>query len=367
MFKMVIVGTAHMHCNEIALYIHEHPDAQLCGVADLTPEMPENTNARYTRGWNLNNIVETYGAKAYDDYRVMLDEVKPDLAFVLCENDRKRDVAMACCARKVNFSLEKPMSISYEDAKAIAQAAEEAGVEAMVNWPVIWRPYVNHMMKLLSDRVVGEPIKVEYANGHTGPLGRGARHRGVTDAVEDLSDETRSRTWWYQERHGGGVFLDILCYGCMYTRWILGADWRAVTSMGMNLDTACSDCPDNAAAIARFDHQMSVFGGTWTTPNPFMMTGPAIFCKNGVIYCSRDEAGKPCVKVMDIYGNNVPVEPWQQGEEYNDLVWNYIHHKKTGAPLHLPAQIKTNVEVISLLDASMKSAKNHQEVEAASL
>ena len=29
MFKMAIVGTAHMHANEIALYIHEHPEAEL--------------------------------------------------------------------------------------------------------------------------------------------------------------------------------------------------------------------------------------------------------------------------------------------------------------------------------------------------
>ena len=66
MYRMVIVGTAHMHANEIALYIHRHPEATLRGVADLVPEMPEGTEARYTRGWNLQNIADTYGAPRAD-------------------------------------------------------------------------------------------------------------------------------------------------------------------------------------------------------------------------------------------------------------------------------------------------------------
>jgi len=31
MIKAVIIGFAHMHVNEIALYIHEQPDIELIG------------------------------------------------------------------------------------------------------------------------------------------------------------------------------------------------------------------------------------------------------------------------------------------------------------------------------------------------
>jgi predicted dehydrogenase len=362
---MVIVGTAHMHVNEIAMYIHQHPLAQLTGVADLVPAIPENTSARYTRAWNLRNIADTYHVPVYPDYKEMLLRTKPDLAFILCENDRKREAALACAAAGVDFCLEKPMSMTLEEAEEINTAAAEAGVEAIVNWPVIWREYVNQLMHAVGARVCGEPIKIEYANGHTGPLGKGAKHRGVSDMAEEMNDEIRAHTWWYQQKHGGGVFLDILCYGCLYAQWILGRDWQAVTAMGMNLATPYCDCADNAAALVRYDKKMAVLGGTWTTPNPFMMTGPAVFCTDGVLYCSRDAQGAPCVKSMDIYGKEIPVPAYEQPAELTDIVCNYIHHKETGASIHQPSQLAFNIEVISLLEASVISAKNRREIEAA--
>ena len=41
--RAVIVGCAHMHVNEIALYINGQPDSELCGIADVEARIPENT------------------------------------------------------------------------------------------------------------------------------------------------------------------------------------------------------------------------------------------------------------------------------------------------------------------------------------
>jgi len=362
MFNMVIVGTAHMHANEIALYIDRHPQARLCGVADLPAEQPENTQARYTRAWNLQNISESFGVPVYEDYRVMLDEVKPDLTFILCENDRKEEAAAACIERKLPFSLEKPMAVDYPTALRIAQAAEQAGVLAMVNWPVIWRPYVNQFIQAVSQQICGKVIKLEYSNGHTGPLGKGAKHRGVSAQAEEMDDETRARTWWYQKKHGGGVFLDMMCYGSLYSHWILGDAWQGVTAIGLNLSTACCDCADNAAAIVRYADQMAILGGTWTTPNRFMPTGPAAICESGVIWCTRDEEGNPCVRAMDIYANDIEVPSYDQSPCLTDLVCNFIHHQTTGAPLHEPVLLQNNIKMMSLLDAFIRSAESRAEV-----
>ncbi|MBO5653198.1 MAG: hypothetical protein J6S44_03185, partial [Clostridia bacterium] len=80
--RAVIVGCAHMHVNEVALYIHDEPSHLLVGVADLPADLPENTEKRYTRAWNKANVAEKYGAPVYEDYLAMLDEVKPDVAYV---------------------------------------------------------------------------------------------------------------------------------------------------------------------------------------------------------------------------------------------------------------------------------------------
>ena len=47
MIKAVIIGFAHMHVNEVALYISEQPDMELCAVASTksgTEEIPALPN-----------------------------------------------------------------------------------------------------------------------------------------------------------------------------------------------------------------------------------------------------------------------------------------------------------------------------------
>ena len=88
MITTVIIGFAHMHVNEVALYIEGQPETKLVGIADLPPIEPENTDKRYTRAWNLKNVASLSKAPVYDDYKKMLDDLKPDYAYILCENFR---------------------------------------------------------------------------------------------------------------------------------------------------------------------------------------------------------------------------------------------------------------------------------------
>ena len=141
--RAVIIGFAHMHVNEIALYISEQPDFELVGFADVPPETPELTTARYTRAWNLKNNSEKYKITPHSDYTEMLDELKPDIAFILCENNVKPRIVFECAKRGVNVSIEKPMAMTLEKALEIRNTVKKYDIEAMVNWPVIWRPYIN--------------------------------------------------------------------------------------------------------------------------------------------------------------------------------------------------------------------------------
>lgn len=49
-YKVVIVGFAHVHINDVAKHFYEHPRIDLCGAADVPPHMPEmKPGAIYTR------------------------------------------------------------------------------------------------------------------------------------------------------------------------------------------------------------------------------------------------------------------------------------------------------------------------------
>lgn len=298
--RAVIIGFSHMHVNEIALYITEAEGMELCAAADV-PSKAESIEARrYTPAWNLQNVRENYCPDIYEDYKKMLDEIKPDIAFILTENGQKSEVVFECAKRGVNVSIEKPVASSLEEAKRIKESVEKYGIEAVVNWPVAWRSYLYKMKNALDSGIAGRQIKLRYINGHTGPLGKGARHRGVSANAEEMTDEERGKTWWHKAELGGGVYLDICCYGGYFAKWLMGDGEESVMSYGANLNTPFGNTEDNFAAIVKYRDKMAVLEGTWTTPRVVIPSGPMVICTDGVVVCTGGAENEPDVKAYDI-------------------------------------------------------------------
>ena len=199
------------------------------------------------------------------------------------------------------------MTVDPESAARIVALQEKYHVNILVNWPVIWRQYVREMKATLDSGICGKLKKMRYINGHTGPLGKGAKHRGVTSQAEEMTDAERSRMWWYRNECGGGAYLDILCYGCYFTRWMFGRLPVEMLSVGENLGTPCGDVEDNVVAVARYEDGFSVCEGTWTTPRRRMTTGPEAVCEDGAIWCDGIPDDKAFVSAMDMYGTERPV------------------------------------------------------------
>lgn len=361
MIKAVIIGFAHMHVNEVALYISEQPSFELAAVADVPSVAGKIDALRYTTRWNLENVTANFCSNVYEDYRVMLDTVKPDIAFILTENVQKLEVVKECAKRGVNICVEKPIAMTLNEAKEMQATIQESGIEAVVNWPVLWRPYIHKMMKALKGNIIGKPIKLRYINGHTGPLGKGAKHRGVNAKADEMTDEQRSKTWWYQEKLGGGAFLDICCYGCFFTKWIMGDGEKSVISYGANLNTPFGDVMDNFATIVKYDDKMSVLEGTWTTPRVVIPSGPMVLCKDGIIVCTGGAENAPDVKAYDIYGNEIEIPDIEASEDYKNMPCHYAAHINEGKPIHEMLTFDTNVKIMAILDAAIKSSQSGNE------
>ena len=362
MIKAVIIGFSHMHVNEVALYISERNDMELIAVADVTSKSAEEIPAlRYTPKWNLQNVKDNYCENIYCDYKQMLDVEKPDIAFILTENCQKPEVVEECAKRGINVSIEKPIAVSLEEAKKIQKSVETYQIEAVVNWPVVWREYVMKMKTALDNKLVGEPIKLRYINGHTGPLGKGAKHRGVSDNAEEMTDEQRSKTWWHKEQLGGGVFLDIACYGCFFSRWFMGTDAQNVISMGANLNTPFGDTDDNFVAAIKYEDKMSVIEGTWTTPRAVIPSGPMVICTDGVIMCTGGAENAPDVKAYDVYGNEVEIPEIEFADKFKNMPCQYANHINTGEEIYDMLTLDVNMEIMALLDATIKSCKSGKE------
>ncbi len=357
MFKAVIIGFAHMHVNEIAQYISETEDFKLVGFADVPLEEKEQTTARYTRAWNIKNNSEKFGLTPYDDYKKMLDELKPDIAFILCDNKNKPQIVEECAKRKVNVSIEKPMAVSLEEALKIKAIVEKYQIEAVVNWPVIWREYMHKQISALESGVVGSLIKAFYINGHTGPLGKGAKHRGVSEKAQEMTDTERASTWWYKGATGGGAFLDIGCYGCFVNEWARNNKEDkplGVMAISGNYNIPFMDAPDNMAALIEYEKSFGVVEGTWTVPQASLPTGPIYICTDGVIYSDSNIN----VVIMNSFGDKIDVPELAIHPHIKHLPDHYAYCKKNNLPFHKTITLDYNIQVMAIIDAAMKSSES---------
>ena len=299
--------------------------------------------------------MNTYKVTPYDDYLAMLDELKPDVAYLLCENYRKAEIAEEIARRGIDVIIEKPMAVDPESAAKIVALKEKYGVNIFVNWPVAWRKYVREMKATLDSGQFGKIKKLRYLNGHTGPLGKGAKHRGVSDNAEAMTDAERSRTWWYRSECGGGAFLDILCYGCYFTRWMFGKKPLSMMAYAANLGTPYGDVEDNLAAIATYEDAFAVCEGTWTTPRRRMPTGPEAVCEEGAVWCDGVPDGEAFVAAADIYGNDVAPAALDEDEGYRNMPCHYAAFRLAGEPIAETLTAEFNADVVAMIDAARRS------------
>jgi predicted dehydrogenase len=356
--RLGIIGFGHMHINNVAALYGAHPRVEWAACADTVPLRPELRSAPYTREWNLdNNVAKLPIPKTYQDYHDMLQQEGLDIVIVTSENAQHPDVVEACAKAGVNVCVEKPMAMSLSDSLRMARACQAAGTAMLVNWPLTWSPNARKAKELIDGGTIGRVLEVKWRSGHTGPLGPGAAHAGVSESAAPMSGPERGATWWHQTAAGGGAMLDYCCYGALVSRWYIGE--QAIAAMGMraNLDSQWGDGDDNAAMIVRFPAAMALLEGSWTTWDHGVPTGPIVYGTTGTLVVeSRD--GKRIVRLERGHGQTTIYEPDPLPEGRSNVAEEFIHHLATGEPLHPTLEAGLNVEVMAILDAGVRSANS---------
>ncbi|MFP3897333.1 MAG: Gfo/Idh/MocA family protein [Anaerolineales bacterium] len=360
MYRLGIIGFAHMHVNNVAALFGEHPQVEWVACADTVPATPELRKAPYTREWNLEHVMESQGIpKVYEDYREMLAQEALDVAIVTSENAQHPPVVEACAAAGVHACVEKPMAASLEGALRMARACRAADTTLLVNWPYTWSAPGREAKRLLGEGVIGSVLEVKWRSGHTGPLGSGVAHAGVDESAAPMTGEERGATWWHQEATGGGAMLDYCCYGAMISRWYVGEQARAALGMKANLNSHWGDADDNAAMLVRFPKTMALLEGSWTTWDHGVPTGPIIYGTAGTLVV-EDKGDESRVRLERGHGDTTSyeAEPLPQGRD--TIAAEFIHHLETGDPVHPTLEMDFNLEVMAILDAGVRSAASGQ-------
>src|SRR5215472_6550932 len=201
--KLAIVGLDHDHVWGLLKDLTEEPSAELVAIADGHPELVDRAKTKVTAN-----------VKFYSDYVRMLDEMKPDGVIVTTENDRHLEILRECAKRHINYSAEKPMATTADDAREMERLANQAGIKVMVNYWNVWVAPTHELYHRVKENQVGPIRKIIVQYGHQGP-----KEIGVSKYFAD---------WLYDPvKNGGGAIMDFGCYGAEWALWLKGRPQRA--------------------------------------------------------------------------------------------------------------------------------------------
>lgn len=104
-------------------------------------------------------------AKAAADWREVVEDPSVDAIIIASPQNTHKDIALAAAAKGKPVFCEKPLGASVEEANAMVDAVENAGVANMVGFNYPRAPAVQLARKLLADGRIGRPyfFRIEHS------------------------------------------------------------------------------------------------------------------------------------------------------------------------------------------------------------
>lgn len=209
---VAIVSFEHMHAYAYADALTQMQNVELVAIAESDPARLSELYRKYPQV-----------SQFFSDYRVMLDTVSCDAVIITSANADHCAIALECTRRRKHILCEKPIATTVEDAKAMIQAAREAGVKLMTAFPVRFSPAVREAKRLIKEGKLGRVLGGATSNHGSMPGG-----------------------WFTQpQRSGGGAVIDHTVHVVDLIRWIFEDEVESVFALAENRlhpEIPCEDC-----------------------------------------------------------------------------------------------------------------------------
>lgn len=221
--RAVVIGLGSMGRNH-ARVLDSLSGAALVGAAD-----PSEASRKATR---LHG-----GAKLYADYRVMLDELKPDYAVVSVPTEYHCEVACEVLSRRIHVLVEKPIAKRVEEAEKMIATAHQNGVKLMVGHIERFNPAVRAIKQHVEQKVLGTLFQLHA--------------RRLSPFPSRISDV--------------GVILDLATHDIDAMHYVTGA--KVVRAYAETARKAHASCEDMLSGLLRFESgEIGVLDVSWLSP-----------------------------------------------------------------------------------------------------
>lgn len=181
--RVGFIGTGKNAASHIKEYLKCEDAEVVCG-ADLVPGKAAA-------------FFESFGveAKSFTDYREMIDTMKPDAVSICAYNASHAECAIYALEHGVNVLLEKPMTITLDEAVEVVKAEKKSGKLLTIGFQPRFDSNMQMIRKVIQSGVLGKVYYVQTGGG---------RRKGIP--------AQRSDSFIMKETAGLGALGDIGCY-----------------------------------------------------------------------------------------------------------------------------------------------------------
>ncbi len=328
--RVGIAGLVHGHVFGFLQRYGRSPQIQIVGIAE-----PDQAFAsRVVEQFKLDKSV------LYSDLDEMLNKTHPQAVLTYTNTFDHRKVVEICARHKIDVMMEKPLSTTLADARAIEKAASGSGIQVAVNYETTWYASNREAYELLHQKAIGDLRKFVARDGHRGP-----KEIGV--GPEFLSWLTDPKL------NGAGALFDFGCYGADLVTWLMD-NQRPLTVTAVTQQIKPEIYPrvdDEATIVVTYPKGQAIIQGSWNWPfdvkdiQVYGATGYVKTIQRDYVQVRRQgerEASESAAKPI----------PSPDDDPMSYLRAVVLEGKKPDGP----GALETNVIVMEILDAARESA-----------
>lgn len=329
---MALIGLRHSHTWGHLDHMAKSSTAKLVAVSETDADL-------IAEGKKVTGPDVRY----FNDYKKMLDEVKPTFVWAFVENNRHAEVVEACAPRKVHVIFEKPLAATYPQAARIRDLAHKYGIQVLTNFSPAFSPQYYAIKAKLDSGDLGAPWRLRVTTGHGGVFPKSGKskifHEWLIDPV----------------KNGAGALMDFGCYNALYSLYFLG---RPDSVYAYALHLRPNDFPqveDGVTMVLTYKNAVAILEQSWDLPPG--TGGFEIVSYQGLI--RMDDGG---LVVRKGRAPATPLETKPLPPERADPITYMVHCIKSGKSVDGLVSLDYTVAVNEIIDAAKRSIKEGKPV-----
>lgn len=342
--RVAIVGLVHGHVYGFIPLLLARPDVQLVGIVETNQELV----SRYAERFNLpRQLFSTNLEKLFARTNVQA------VAVFTTTYDHPA-VVEACAKHSADVMMEKPLAVDIAGARRIQRAAQESGIQVIVNYETTWFRSQAALWQIFKQQdECGEIRKMIAMDGHDGP------EKYVGPEFYD---------WLFDPvKNGAGALFDFGCYGANSMTWLMDNQRPvAVTAIIQTFRTQINpQVDDDATILIEYPRAQGTIEASWNWP--FNRKDLEVYAQKGYAVVTAYEKGY--VSGSDTLRARLPGMTREELQAFEDLPVmerdsiSYLVAVVRGKLQPVgPSSLENNLIVTEILDAARESARTGKRV-----